>query len=1829
MATKDIPRRDKNREAQKAAEIIDLVRKKIEKLRPKLLDLTRRNPLLSAPVSLRSNALVRAVDELPDVLLTKLTEGVALHITPLPPLSADPKDEQTRAFQDALENARLTDPDYLAALDKASDGSDASSEALARAERDLKDRLRDMFDLPKRQTDSNPSLAQHARNHNIAPSFDLPLPDEIHDDGRHEDNSIQTLLLPDVLERRVNGLMAKQRTWEQETGINVLQVAFGFLEWTETGSDQRNLAPLVLMPVRLEKNKTPRGPEFYVTSLGEKTESNLVLYEKCSNQFDIKLPTYEEGSVEVFLDKIAKAMPSDSTWKVRRQVAVGVFPSARLAMYYDLDTSTGVFDDHNILEELLTGTDVDATASPFAKIYDVDHIDIEKRVPFLVRSADASQFSTLVDVADGKNLAVEGPPGTGKSQTIVNAVAAAMASGKKVLFVAEKTAALDVVRSRLEAVELGEFLLPLLANRSSKEEVIEAIRRRTEMTVSAPADYERKVAALRMRRQALAEYVDVMGSYFRNTEMTVHSILGKAIRTEGVFRNLREAMQKVPIKLDRSVNKAWLGLAKDKAKELEAGWDAAKRADTNWQGTTVTHLDPFKAEKIVDATVQTADSVRDLSYHRAQLGVFNVPAATPVSEIDRAIAELDKVDNWDTASAAILRTISVPDRLKEIEDFIARCQTIATTLEELAGLLDDPLAEHWSDTLTRLVCLAREIKVERISEVTLRETVKKAQADLVAARHVTDGFKAFVARFPAALAWQHRVLTDLAILVHSTAPETYTLRNVKLIEPYHLALLKTAIVDLDALSTARMSLSEVFVLHTIPSSATVFEHLSQIKNGHVFSFLSKPYRKAKRFIIEISKSGKLDRTAAVERLTALGEWASKTEKFTNNSELGELLGKHFKGIDTDIASLRQLHKFYQDITACFSPLAHQDQIELLHTATHHELRLIPAPDSPAHEQNTYGTIQEGMDGLTNLESALPSLKTKVGEIEILCQKLKTHGDISVKALDEIAGTLPTIRSTYETLGNHELAARALGSLFAGANTHRTRGVAESIAIAGHLTRLPSQIREAVITTLETGSFEQLKSTLASVTLCHSRTVGNLEDLRKISGITFCTVSVGTDWAQVEDTLRLAAQDKAGLFAHSHMQTILESIKDHPLHGIAEVLLTSNDGLSEITSVSEALFARALAKEVYGEHGKVLSARRGVDLQKLRREFVALDKEIISLTQAHIRAKIWSNARPPRGNGKGAKSTWTEFSLINNELEKKKRHIPLRELTRRAGAALLQLMPCWMMSPLAVAQYIPDSVTFDLVVIDEASQMTPEDAVGAIRRGRQVMIVGDTNQLPPTSFFKKLLDQEDENEDELIVEESILDLANGAFRPKRRLQWHYRSHDSSLIQFSNEYVYDRSLVFFPSPSEGRPDMGVKFMKVAGVYANGTNPIESRTLVNHALQFMKRFPDRSLGIVTMNQKQQQLIETEMTEALARDPKASDYINHWSTHNDGLEYFFVKNLENVQGDERDAIFIGTVYGPSALGEKVAQRFGPINGVAGKRRLNVLFTRAKKLIVTFSSMNAEDIREEGSNAGVSLFRKWIEYSATGMLRPNIDTGREADSDFELHVIEQLRSIGCEPVPQVGVEGYFIDIGVKHPKWPHGFIMGVECDGATYHSSKCARDRDRLRQDVLEDLGWYLYRIWSTDWFNDSSSETERLKAAVEARLKQLQDSIIEVPPDFLQKKAGINPTDSATNKIEIGGLPEIVASRSQPKALFPVDDVGIGVGDQITIRYLDGSKQTRVLTLSDVRNDPARGLVAVWEPLGDALQGAGVGDEIEFEVGGQIRSVRIERIDKAKSMA
>lgn len=457
-----------------------------------------------------------------------------------------------------------------------------------------------------------------------------------------------------------------------------------------------------------------------------------------------------------------------------------------------------------------------------------------------------------------------------------------------------------------------------------------------------------------------------------------------------------------------------------------------------------------------------------------------------------------------------------------------------------------------------------------------------------------------------------------------------------------------------------------------------------------------------------------------------------------------------------------------------------------------------------------------------------------------------------------------------------------------------------------------------------------------------------------------------------------------------------------------------------------------------------------------------------------------------------------MSLIHKEHSKKKRHIAIRQLMTRASGAIAALKPCFMMSPMSVAQYLePGSHEFDLIVMDEASQIRPEEALGAIGRARQLVVVGDPRQLPPTSFFDKNADEADDEEDVgLQQSESILDAVLPLFA-KRRLRWHYRSRHQSLIAFSNAHFYDSNLVLFPSPHGESEEFGLSFRRVAdGCFEDGVNTVEAGRVADFLAEQLLRRPAESVGVVSMNAKQAEAIEIAL-EALAKnDPEVAAAVDRAMK---GSEPLFLKNLERVQGDEREVIVISMTYGPLVPGGRTPQRFGPINSATGWRRLNVLLTRSKKRMQVFSSMGAADVLESGTpSRGKSALRNFLEYCERGHLHMSQATGREPDSAFEVAVMRRLADAGYTAEPQLGVGGFFLDLAVRDPDDPGRYLLAIECDGATYHSAKSARDRDRLRQEILENLGWRVHRIWSTDWFRNAEAQmTAVLKSLERERVR------------------------------------------------------------------------------------------------------------------------------------
>ena len=514
------------------------------------------------------------------------------------------------------------------------------------------------------------------------------------------------------------------------------------------------------------------------------------------------------------------------------------------------------------------------------------------------------------------------------------------------------------------------------------------------------------------------------------------------------------------------------------------------------------------------------------------------------------------------------------------------------------------------------------------------------------------------------------------------------------------------------------------------------------------------------------------------------------------------------------------------------------------------------------------------------------------------------------------------------------------------------------------------------------------------------------------------------------------------------------------------------------------------------------------LKTLGTDLKRLDKEVSKLYKKQIIHKIHnlSKQAPQGDNPTGRVKDKTEMELVRHIAGRENPKISFRDYFNRAFHTITWLKPCTLMSPLSVSEILPlANAKYDVMIIDEASQMKPEFSIPGIIRAKQIVIVGDQKQLPPTDFFRSFSEEEDD-EDE--AEESILDMALTVLSSKTLL-WHYRSKHEDLIKFSNSKFYNDELII-PIASD-KNNKGIKSVYIEnGVYISrtsgrtgGFNDSEAKKIVSETIKFMQERPNESLGVATINKAQKDHIDDLFNiEKDKGNPVINKYIKNWSQKDEGLNEFFIKNLENIQGDERDTIFISTVYGPDAASGQVFQRFGPITGKYGHRRLNVLFTRAKNQIVLFTSLKPSNIQvHENKSYGIRILHEYLSFAKTGILSlEGKEESREIESPFQQWAIDQINSFpGFSAEWEIGVKGYHIDIGVKHEEYSGGYIMAVETDGASYHSIKSARDRDKLRQEILESYGWTFHRIWSTDWLRDPIKVRKDLKIALENRMKEL----------------------------------------------------------------------------------------------------------------------------------
>tara|TARA_B100000575_G_scaffold294515_1_gene310970 strand:+ start:269 stop:4978 length:4710 start_codon:yes stop_codon:yes gene_type:complete len=520
------------------------------------------------------------------------------------------------------------------------------------------------------------------------------------------------------------------------------------------------------------------------------------------------------------------------------------------------------------------------------------------------------------------------------------------------------------------------------------------------------------------------------------------------------------------------------------------------------------------------------------------------------------------------------------------------------------------------------------------------------------------------------------------------------------------------------------------------------------------------------------------------------------------------------------------------------------------------------------------------------------------------------------------------------------------------------------------------------------------------------------------------------------------------------------------------------------------------ESVKKEH-PVINEFESLTHDKVLANFKKADKLQMDIAIERVKNKICANK--PDKNYKGSKSS--QLGILQKQFKLQRGQMALRKLFTKASNAVQDISPCFMMSPMSVAQYIdPEEMQFDLVIFDEASQIKPEHSVGAIIRGKQLVVTGDDKQLPPTSFFQKMELNQEEDDEEVMLDSILDECSVMPTFTQAELRWHYRSRDESLIQFSNINFYNNKLFTFPTRLKDTNELGVELhYHPDSLYDRGgsaSNRQEAKVLLEHVIAQLKKDPSKSIGVVALSQNQQSALRQEKDAILAKQPELQALFEGENIQT----RFFIKNLETVQGDERDIIYISVGYGKNK-NNTLPMNFGPINKEGGERRLNVLISRAKEKVNIFSSIKGSDFDlTRTQSVGVRLLKEYLDYAESDgditTIQNVLDVSNSFDQDnpFESSVYQQLKLAGIDCVPQVGQSGYKIDFGIVDPNDKSKFILALECDGAAYHSSATARDRDRLRQSVLENLGWKFHRIWSTDWFANPQREMKKLKESIKS---------------------------------------------------------------------------------------------------------------------------------------
>ena len=1421
---------------------------------------------------------------------------------------------------------------------------------------------------------------------------------------------IKTNQSPKETQRTLKSLRDKAKTAFEEQGVNILYLSFGFLKWTE--SEDSNYwfnSPILLVPASLtiESISSP-----YILSVHEdEIVVNPTLAYKLENDFGIGLPKYNDGDdLGAILSDIAR-MTKSNKWEVMNEVSLSLLSFLKINMYNDLSKHKEAIASNPIVRT------VSGDASASNKIPDeISDFDYDRNLAptemFQVVDADSSQQDAILCAKKGISFVLQGPPGTGKSQTITNIIAECLADGKKVLFVSEKMAALEVVHRRITSAGLNDFCLILHSYKANKRAVLDQLGStlalaQNKATLSDEAF--QKLDLLQADKERLNEYAAEV--------YDIVQPLGKSIyQVNGSLAHL-ESYDNVIFQIEN--------IGKIDAKQFN-------RYNYLLQQLTATigkMSDDYKANPWYGSTVPAVS--HELRYDIEQKLGLLIPKVEKSQQVLKNL--FDSVSlSWATSYQALLDIIPVIKAAEQAPavpvDWILG-SAIEPLFEEVAEceLLKEAFWQNHKGLCGRFSVIATNDAAVELSSVNILTSAKSIENEL---NRLTD----YLAnQFP-----YSSVNTDFTAATGLLNDARNTARQIQELINLISAIYEDTVFHIDY--------NGIFTRYK-----TEYTSFFKIFNNNYRKDKKQVQAQFRQIVKKVSDEQVLELVTRLRKIEELRQWFSQKQS---------------------------------DFQKLFGGLIEDENFNYLKVENY---------------LTAYSSMKDSI-------SLLKNLLVTANKSEQLEKTLRAHYHFFYKGLntewESVRNSLTWAVSFREYVEQFKL------------NSSFVEGVCSGKLSASKCPETAQKLEDIV---------DNINSEFLWF-------IGLFENQAVIKSL---------QMPALQDRLVACRNGLSLLEEWIDFRTARENCKSEGLADYVTKIEKQQIEASKIIPVFQKRFFRLWLDAILPNYPAVLNFRRRMHESAIN-EFARLDKIQFEIAKARIRSKLINDLPSLQRFTSGV----DEISMLKRELGKQRRIMPIRKLFRELPNLLLTLKPCLMMSPLSVSLFLEaETYQFDTVIFDEASQVCTENAIGSISRGKQVIIAGDSKQLPPTNFFSAStssdadFDTDDEDEyDDTGAYESILDEAG--LLPERTLFWHYRSRHEHLIAFSNTKIYKNNLITFPANIDKVPDNGVEYVYVKdGIYDRGGkkgNVIEAQKVAGMVFEHFGKHPNRSLGIIAFGEVQQVAIDTAIRAMRLKNQRYEHFFKE-----DADESFFIKNLENVQGDERDTIIFSIGYAKDAAGV-FRMNFGPLSKSGGERRLNVAITRAKYNLKLVGSIIPTDIdTDKISSDGPKLLRAYIDFAINGVESLVRETTEfdvaEHDSPFEEAVYKFLDRKGYKVATQVGCSGYRIDMAVKHPTLSGVYVLGVECDGAAYHSARTARERDRLRQEVLENMGWRIYRIWSTDWIKDPRTEGEALIAAINDAIANYGDaSNLELAADFSEEDPDADDFVSV-NKKELSAAEQV----------------------------------------------------------------------------------------------